>query len=204
MTRNVFTLFPPLDLTLAAAPGASALHMGGPGAHVALRSTGCTLRLTGGGEDEAVSVSRSTSKEALDQLSRSTYKPDDLKEARRSRLAGGTAAGEDGGDIDLKAAARRRAEQARNAGSHPRDSVMKTVYRVFFSATNKLGLTVCAQLRQSSPHIMILARHLLPATLSDTNAACRRALTRVRRARRLESSTDKLLCGVIWCRSYST
>ena len=119
--------------------------MGGPSAHVVLRSKGCTLRLTGGGEDEAASVSRSTSKDALDQLSRSTYKHDGLQEARRNRLAGGPAAGEDGGDIDLKAAARRRAEQARNAGSHPRDSVGKTVYRVFFSATNKLGLTVCVR-----------------------------------------------------------
>lgn len=119
--------------------------MGGPGAHVTLRSTGCTLRLTGGGEDQAASLSRSTSKEALDQLSRSTYKDDALQEVRRSRLPGGLAAEQDGGDTDLKAAARRRAEQARNAGSHPRDSVGKMVYRVFFSATNKLGLSVCAR-----------------------------------------------------------
>ncbi len=85
---------------------------------MALRSTpGSTLRLAGGEPDDA------------------------LKEARRRRLDGATAE-EDGGENDLKAAARRRAEAARNAGSHPRDSVGKTAYRVFFSATNKLGLTV--------------------------------------------------------------
>lgn len=106
-----------LSLALALAPGAAALHSGGAGAHVALRSApGSTLRLAGGEPDDA------------------------LKEARRRRLDG-AAAEEDGGDNDLKAAARRRAEAARNAGSHPRDSIGKTAYRVFFSATNKLGLT---------------------------------------------------------------
>ena len=51
--------------------------------------------------------------------------------------------GDEGQGNDLKAVAKRRAEQARRAGSHTSESLTKTLYRVFASAGNKLGITVC-------------------------------------------------------------
>ena len=47
--------------------------------------------------------------------------------------------GDEGQGNDLKAVAKRRAEQARRAGSHTSESLTKTLYRVFASAGNKLG-----------------------------------------------------------------
>ena len=64
---------------------------------------------------------------------------DTLRDVRRRR------AGMDSDERDandLKAATERRAEQARRAGSHASDSVSKTLYRFFASASNKLGITV--------------------------------------------------------------
>ena len=66
---------------------------------------------------------------------------DDLRAARRRR-AGAVVEEDAEEENDLKSLAKRRAEQARRAGSHGRDGVGKTLYRVFFSATNKIGLTV--------------------------------------------------------------
>ena len=64
---------------------------------------------------------------------------DTLRDVRRRRAGMGS---DEGDTNDLEAATKRRAEQARRAGSHAGDSVSKTLYRVFASASNKLGITV--------------------------------------------------------------
>ena len=63
-----------------------------------------------------------------------------LKDLRRRRAE---MDGDEGQGNDLKAVAKRRAEQARRAGSHTSESLTKSLYRVFASAGNKLGITVC-------------------------------------------------------------
>jgi len=116
--RAVASVVCALSAVLALAPGVKALHWAGGAARVPRRGN---LRLTGG-----------------------TDTSDALREARRRRAAGGGGEdgdGEEGDGNDLKSLAKRRAEQAKRAGSHSRDSISKTLYRVFFSATNKLGLS---------------------------------------------------------------
>lgn len=49
--------------------------------------------------------------------------------------------GGDGATDSLKSLASRRAEMAKNAGSAEGFSLTKSVYRIFFSLTNKLGVT---------------------------------------------------------------
>jgi hypothetical protein len=110
---------------LSSAPSIAALHLQG-GTRIAVRSN---LRLAGGSDTDAA---------------------DALKEARL-KTAGASGLGQERAEAgaendeknDWKAAAKRRAEQARSAGSHPREAIGKTMYRIFTSATNKLGLTVC-------------------------------------------------------------
>jgi hypothetical protein len=110
---------------LSSAPSIAALHLQG-GTSIAVRSN---LRLAGGSDTDAA---------------------DALKEARL-KTAGASGLGQERAEAgaendeknDWKAAAKRRAEQARSAGSHPREAIGKTIYRIFTSATNKLGLTVC-------------------------------------------------------------
>jgi hypothetical protein len=110
---------------LSSAPSIAALHLQG-GTSIAVRSN---LRLAGGSDTDAA---------------------DALKEARL-KSAGASGLGQERAEAgaendeknDWKAAAKRRAEQARSAGSHPREAIGKTIYRIFTSATNKLGLTVC-------------------------------------------------------------
>ncbi len=110
---------------LSSAPSIAALHLQG-GTRIAVRSN---LRLAGGSDTDAA---------------------DALKEARL-KTAGASGLGQERAEAgaendeknDWKSAAKRRAEQARSAGSHPREAIGKTIYRIFTSATNKLGLTVC-------------------------------------------------------------
>ena len=67
---------------------------------------------------------------------------DALRKERAARAARTrTTADSNEDEHDLKALAKRRAEQARRAGPHARGGIAKTAYRVFFSATNKIGLT---------------------------------------------------------------
>lgn len=105
--------------TLSPVPGGGALHQAGGATRIPHR--GSNLRLSGGA-DTADAI---------------------IREARRRRAGGDDGGGEEGDGNDLKSLAKRRAEQAKRAGSHSRDSIGKTLYRVFSSATNKLGLTVC-------------------------------------------------------------
>jgi hypothetical protein len=110
---------------LSSAPSIAALHLQG-GTSITVRSN---LRLAGGSDTDAA-----------DALKKGRLKSAGASGLGQERAEAGA---ENDEKNDWKAAAKRRAEQARSAGSHPREAIGKTIYRIFTSATNKLGLTVC-------------------------------------------------------------
>ena len=86
---------------------------------------------------------------------------DALRDIRRRR------AETDGDEEDangMKAAAKRRAEQARRAGSFSSsESLSKTAYRILASATNKIGLTVRARSADLQLALTLTRLHSLAA-----------------------------------------